>query len=67
MEPLWREYRDQFPVAERLVYLNHAAVAPLCRRAAEAIKWLADALEYGSLHYDKWLEIYAGIRARPPA
>ena len=29
MEELWRKYRDQFPVTERLVYLNHAAVAPL--------------------------------------
>jgi selenocysteine lyase/cysteine desulfurase len=63
MEPLWREYQDQFPVAQRLVYLNHAAVAPLSRRAAEAITWLAqDALEFGSLHYDRWLETYAGAR-----
>jgi selenocysteine lyase/cysteine desulfurase len=63
MEPLWREYQDQFPVSERLVYLNHAAVAPLSRRAAEAISWLAqDALEFGSLHYDRWLETYAAIR-----
>jgi selenocysteine lyase/cysteine desulfurase len=64
MEPLWQKYQDQFPVAERLVYLNHAAVAPLSRRAADAIQWLAqDALEFGSFHYDKWLETYEGIRA----
>ena len=31
MLPLWQQYRDQFPVTEHLVYLNHAAVAPLCR------------------------------------
>src|ERR1700684_156436 len=63
MEPLWKEYEDQFPITERLVYLNHAAVAPLSLRAAQAIEWLArDALEFGSLHYDKWLETYAGIR-----
>jgi cysteine desulfurase/selenocysteine lyase len=62
-QPLWQRYRDQFPVTERLVYLNHAAVAPLCRRAADAMQHLAqDALEYGSEHYSKWMETYQGIR-----
>jgi cysteine desulfurase/selenocysteine lyase len=56
-------YRDQFPVAEKLIYLNHAAVAPLARPAANAMKWLADdVLENGSLHYAKWLDAYAGLR-----
>lgn len=63
LQPLWRQYRDQFPVTERLIYLNHAAVAPLPRCCAEAMKGLADdALEYGSLHYDKWLDAYEGLR-----
>ena len=62
-EPLWRQYRDQFPVAERLIYLNHAAVAPLPKRCAEAMKSFADdALEYGSLHYDKWMDTYEALR-----
>ena len=62
-DTLWGRYRDQFPVAERLVYLNHAAVAPLSRRAAAAMSRLADdACEFGSLHYDQWLETYAGVR-----
>ena len=56
-------YRDQFPVTRNLTYLNHAAVAPLCRPAAEAMEWLSqDALNYGSLHYGKWLETYEGLR-----
>src|ERR1700693_1750422 len=56
-EPLWRHYRDQFPVTERLIYLNHAAVAPLPKRCADAMKDFADdALDYGSLHYDKWMD-----------
>jgi cysteine desulfurase / selenocysteine lyase len=60
---LWEKYRDQFPVTERLVYLNHAAVAPLCRPAAEAMQQLAqDALEFGSLHYDRWMATYEGVR-----
>ncbi len=56
-------YRDQFPVTGSQIYLNHASVAPLCRPAAEAMKrWADDALENGSLHYDKWLETYDGLR-----
>lgn len=60
---LWAQYADLFPVRKRLIYLNHAAVAPLCRPAAEAIaRFAADALEYGSLHYDEWLATYEGLR-----
>src|ERR1039457_2216333 len=63
-EELWLQYADQFPVRQRLVYLNHAAVSPLCRPAAEAMRWLAaDAMEYGSLHYGQWLEAYERLRA----
>jgi selenocysteine lyase/cysteine desulfurase len=61
--PLHQQYRDEFPVTQELIYLNHAAVAPLCRRAASAMKSLADdACRFGSLHYDKWMECYAGLR-----
>jgi selenocysteine lyase/cysteine desulfurase len=61
---LWSRYADQFPVRKRLIYLNHAAVAPLPRRTAEAMQhFAADALEFGSLHYDQWLETYEGLRA----
>jgi cysteine desulfurase/selenocysteine lyase len=60
---IWERYRDQFPVTERLIYLNHAAVAPLCRRAAEAMQGLAqDALDFGSEHYQKWMDTYQGVR-----
>ena len=61
--PLWERYADQFPVRERLTYLNHAAVAPLCKPAADAMKHLADdCLQFGSLHYDQWLAAYEGLR-----
>jgi selenocysteine lyase/cysteine desulfurase len=57
------QYRDQFAVTENLVYLNHAAVSPLCKPAADAMKGLAeDAWRFGSLHYGDWLETYAGVR-----
>lgn len=61
--PLSERYATDFPVREHLVYLNHAAVAPLCKPAAEAMKNLADdCLRFGSLHYDQWLAAYEKLR-----
>ena len=60
---LWERHAHQFPVRDRLIYLNHAAVAPLSKPAADAMKHLADdCLHYGSLHYDEWLAAYEGVR-----
>lgn len=62
-EPLYKRYADQFPVAERLVYLNHAGVAPLPRCVADAMMaWAEEAMRWGSCHYDRWLETYEGLR-----
>ena len=56
-------YRHEFPVTNELIYLNHAAVAPLCRPAARAMKDLVDdACSNGSLHYDRWMDAYDGLR-----
>ncbi|MBI5280610.1 MAG: aminotransferase class V-fold PLP-dependent enzyme [Candidatus Solibacter usitatus] len=61
---IWSQYRHEFPVTESLTYLNHAAVAPLAKRCSDAMKWLADdGCLYGSLHYDRWLESYDGLRS----
>src|SRR5882762_4928832 len=60
---IYERYRDQLPVTESLIYLNHAGVAPLCKPAADAMQQLAnDALRFGSLHYDQWLAAYEGVR-----
>ena len=57
------DLRAQFPVTKSLIYLNHAAVAPLVRPAAEAMKRFSDdAMLHGSLHYQDWLEAYEGVR-----
>ncbi|BDC50147.1 cysteine desulfurase [Bryobacterales bacterium F-183] len=59
-----RQYRKLFPVTENLVYLNHAAVAPLCKPAADAMRNLTDdACQWGSYHYDQWMACYDGFRA----
>jgi selenocysteine lyase/cysteine desulfurase len=63
-QPFPECYRDQFPVTERLIYLHHAGVAPLCRAAADAMRRLAeDAWRFGSFHYDEWLATYGALRA----
>jgi cysteine desulfurase / selenocysteine lyase len=68
MPPLWQQYRDQFPVTARLIYLNHAAVTPLCRPAAEAMQYLAqDALDFGSEHYSEWMATCEGVRVSTAA
>jgi selenocysteine lyase/cysteine desulfurase len=60
---LWEIYQDQFPVREHLIYLNHAAVTPLCRAASDAMKHLAeDQAQFGSVHYDQWVAVYSGLR-----
>ncbi|MBV8907342.1 MAG: aminotransferase class V-fold PLP-dependent enzyme, partial [Acidobacteriia bacterium] len=62
-DALHRKYRDEFPVTRELIYLNHAAVAPLCRPASEAINRLTDDVSrFGALHYDDWMAAYAGLR-----
>ncbi len=60
---VWEQYENQFPVRANRIYLNHAAVSPLCKPAADAMKHLADdCLHFGSLHYDEWLAAYEGLR-----
>ena len=62
-EPLWKQYRDYFPVTEHQIYLNTAAVSALSKPVAEAMQSLAeDVLRYGALHYDRWLDTYEGLR-----
>ena len=60
---IWEACRDQFPVTQEVVYLNHAGVAPLVKAAADAMKRLAaDAGRFGSCHYSEWSETYEGLR-----
>ena len=63
-QPLWARYRAEFPVTDNLIYLNHAAVAPLPRRTADAMRAMAeDGCLYGSLHYDRWMATCEAVRS----
>jgi cysteine desulfurase / selenocysteine lyase len=62
-DSLWQRVRLDFPVTKHLVYVNHAAVAPLPAPVAAAhISLAEDARDWGSFHYDKWLQVYEKTR-----
>lgn len=49
------KFRREFPVTQRWVYCNHAAVAPISKRVAGAIQGvLEDLNEYGAVHWKSW-------------
>jgi selenocysteine lyase/cysteine desulfurase len=57
--------QHEFPVVEELIYLNHAAVAPWPRRAAEAVQRFAhENAVHGARDYPAWLKIEASLRRR---
>ncbi len=46
---------SEFPVAERWAYLDHAAVAPLPRRAGDVLRaWADDQERNGVVHWPDW-------------
>lgn len=56
--------RALFPVTSNVTYLNHAAVGPLSRRAAEAMEWHArDQRDFGALHWRDWYAEHDALRA----
>jgi cysteine desulfurase / selenocysteine lyase len=51
------DLENQFPVTESLIYLNHAGVAPLPRRAHDAaVRFLDENVHTGALHYPRWMQ-----------
>jgi cysteine desulfurase / selenocysteine lyase len=58
-----KEIRALFPVTEKFIYFNHAAVAPLSTRVRDAMFWLVDDVtENGSAHYFDWCDTYEKVR-----
>src|SRR5687767_4364205 len=57
--------RTEFPVGDEWVYMDHAGVAPLPRRAAAAVReYLDDATTRGSVGVEKRLARVEEIRGR---
>ncbi|MEK0363663.1 aminotransferase class V-fold PLP-dependent enzyme [Pseudomonas sp. CBC3] len=56
---------DEFPQIEGLRYLNHAAVAPWPRRAADAVTAFAQQnITLGARNYPQWLAVETSLRGR---
>lgn len=57
--------QTEFPLSPGLRYLNHAAVAPWPRRAAEAVTAFAtENVTTGATNYPQWLNIESRLRDR---
>src|SRR4051812_27789156 len=55
--------RDHMPVTAKWAYLDHAAVAPVTRPAADAVTaWLAQALEEGDPAWLDWTRLVEETR-----
>ncbi|MFP8879232.1 MAG: aminotransferase class V-fold PLP-dependent enzyme [Myxococcota bacterium] len=65
----WNRTRSWFPVSDEIVYLNHAGVAPISTRVADALdRYSAEATRYGALHYDAFYDReIERVRARAAA
>ncbi len=51
----WVWWRRQMPIADQWAYFDHAAVAPLSRPAADAIRhWADQALNHGDTVWPEW-------------
>jgi len=57
IESTRQRLRAEMPVAERWAYFDHAAVAPITRPAAEALrKWAIEAIDEGDTVWPAWAQ-----------
>src|SRR5262249_10542356 len=59
----WTVLREELPVTRRWAFFDHAAVAPLTRRAQLALaEWAADMAENGDVHAARWTQRVEEVR-----
>jgi len=63
-EPAERAWRAEFPITERLLYLNNCSLTPLPRRGEAALQEYAKTWSElgGRAWYDHWIEILDALR-----
>ncbi|HSE84545.1 MAG TPA: aminotransferase class V-fold PLP-dependent enzyme [Thermodesulfobacteriota bacterium] len=65
LEKPLESYRDEFPVTDKYIYLDHAGIAPVSNRVKRAVEdFLKDVAEAGALNYGSWMERVNRIRER---
>ena len=61
---IWQNWRNEFPVTETYIYMNHAGVAPVSRPVRDAMaEFIEDATVHGAVHADDWAETAEVCRA----
>lgn len=56
-------YRSEFPITQRCVFMNHAAISPLSMRVVNTVETLFREFSYyGSEYYPKWAKRIEEIR-----
>jgi len=59
--PSW--LKNEFPISDDIVYLNHAAVSPWPQRTSEAVVAFAqENVTQGAQHYLRWLKVERELR-----
>ncbi|HKC62493.1 MAG TPA: aminotransferase class V-fold PLP-dependent enzyme, partial [Pyrinomonadaceae bacterium] len=61
----WEDIRRDFPVTERVAYLNSAAAGPVSRQVREvASEFYREMMEEGDSRWDEWLDRREAVRKR---
>ena len=64
MNSRYARYRDQFPITKKHIFMNHAAVSALPKRAVESVSSLLKELSRtSSIGYSGWIEKIEEVRA----
>jgi selenocysteine lyase/cysteine desulfurase len=62
-ETALESYRNEFPVTQKFIYLDHAGVAPMPLRVKNAItRFLGESAEDGAFSYPAWLKRLDDVR-----
>ncbi len=57
------QYRKEFPITEKYIYLDHSGVSPLSLRVKNAVEaFLAQSAEGGAFHYPQWSQRIVDVR-----
>ena len=59
----FEEYRKEFPITGKYIYLDHAGVAPVSLRVKQAVDaFLSESTEGGAFHYPRWAQQIVNVR-----
>jgi cysteine desulfurase/selenocysteine lyase len=60
----FEQYRREFPITGRYIYLDHAGISPLPLRAQRAIEgFLSESVQGAAFHYPRWSQQVAAVRS----